>query len=246
MANLFALDTTLPAFGTIKSRSAQKTKSHANFRRDRRTRRQGGTDAGGFGQPRAACWGNSFRTSEVRRSSTKPLAWSLLTTLAICAAASVARAQEAAPVAPPAADQAPKGNAGGHLGVAVPLVTVTDEETTTVSDQFTLAHPIGVGVKVSRRLTVDFEVVVSNPIDPVGPTGLVIDPGVVYDLGPVALGLRAAFQIGQTANIGAVPLVNKGLVDLGGATWFIEAAFPTFYSDHDVAFNVVLHTGIGF
>jgi len=179
------------------------------------------------------------------------LACSLLTALATCAAPSIARAQESPPVALPGAelqtpDEAPKGNAGGHLGIAVPLVTVTDEETTTVSDQFTLAHPIGVGVKVSRRLTVDFEVVVNNPIDPVGPTGLVVDPGVVYDLGPVALGLRAAFQIGQTANIGAIPLVNKGLVDLGGATWFVEAAFPTFYSDHELAFNVVLHTGIGF
>ena len=179
------------------------------------------------------------------------LACTLLTTLVTCVAPSIARAQEPPPVALPGAelqtpDEDPKGNAGGHLGVAVPLVTVTDEETTTVSDQFTLAHPIGVGVKVSRRLTVDFEVVVSNPIDPVGPTGLVVDPGVVYDVGPVALGLRAAFQIGQTANIGAIPLVNKGLVDLGGATWFIEAAFPTFYSDHDLAFNVVLHTGIGF
>jgi hypothetical protein len=95
-------------------------------------------------------------------------------------------------------------------------------------------------------LTVDFEVVVNNPIDPVGPTGLVVDPGVVYNFGPVAAGLRAAFQIGQTANIGAIPLVNKGIVDFDGAVWFIEAAFPTFYSEHDVAFNIVLHTGIGF
>jgi len=57
--------------------------------------------------------------------------------------------------------------------------------------------------------------------------------------------LRAAWQIGQPANFGLIPLVNKGLVDLGRATWFVEGAFPTFYSEHKVAFNVVLHTGVG-
>jgi hypothetical protein len=144
------------------------------------------------------------------------------------------------------AQDAPRGNAGGHLGVAVPLVTVTDEDTTTVADAFTLAHPIGVGVKLSQRLAIDFEIVVQNPIDPVGPTSLVVDPGIVYDLGPVAIGLRAAWQIGQTANFGLIPLVNKGLVSFDGVTWFVEAAFPTFYSEHELTFNVVAHTGVGF
>lgn len=134
---------------------------------------------------------------------------------------------------------------GGHIGVATPLVTVASE-TTTISDQFTLLNPIGIGFKLSDRLAIDFETVVASPISPVGTTGLVVDPGLVYDAGPVALGLRLAFQIGGLANVGLIPLVNKGLVDLGGATWFVEAAFPTFYSDHDVAFNVVLHTGVGF
>jgi hypothetical protein len=55
-----------------------------------------------------------------------------------------------------------------------------------------------------------------------------------------------AWQIGRQASIGLIPLVNKGLVDLGRATWFVEGAFPTLYSDPKVAFNVVLHTGVGF
>ena len=145
--------------------------------------------------------------------------------------------------APPA--PGPKGNAGGHVGVATPLVTVAGE-TTTIGDAFTLLNPIGVGVKCSQNLVVDFEVVVATPLDPVGDTGLVVDPGVVYNFGPVAAGLRVAFQIGQRANVGLIPLVNRGLVDLGGATWFVEAAFPTFIQSENVAFNVVLHTGVGF
>ncbi len=151
-----------------------------------------------------------------------------------------ALAQEApAPAEPPR-------KIGGHVGVAVPLVTVTSDDTTTVADAFVLAHPIGIGFGLADRLAVDFEMVVANPIDPTGPTALTIDPGLIYDAGPVALGLRAAFNVGAQANFGLIPLVNRGLVDLGGATWFIEAAFPTFYSDHEVAFNVVAHTGIGF
>jgi hypothetical protein len=133
----------------------------------------------------------------------------------------------------------------GHVGVAVPLVSVSGK-TTTVADQFTLLTPIGVGLAFKDSVVVDFEVVVATAVDPGGPTGLVVDPGVVYNFGPVAAGLRVAFQIGQRGNVGLIPLVNKGLVDLGGATWFVEAAFPTFFSAESTVFNVVLHTGVGF
>ncbi len=169
---------------------------------------------------------------------TKASSLGALVLVALMPHSACAQAKDQAP--PPAKD------VGGHVGVAVPLVTVTDEETTTVDDQFTLATPIGIGVKIGPRLAVDFEVVVANPIDPVGPTSLVVDPGIVYNWGGVATGLRVAFQIGQTANVGLIPLVNVGLVHLDGATWFVEAAFPTFYSEHDLTFNVVAHTGIGF
>jgi hypothetical protein len=135
---------------------------------------------------------------------------------------------------------------GGHVGVALPLVSVSSK-TTTIADNVTILDPIGVSVKMSPHLVIDFETVVSTPVKPAGgSTGLVVDPGVVYDWGAVATGLRAAWQIGQPANFGLIPLVNKGIVDLGRATWFVEAAFPTFYSDHRVTFNVVLHTGVGF
>lgn len=132
---------------------------------------------------------------------------------------------------------------GGHVGVATPFVTISSE-TTTIADQFTMLHPIGISVKFDR-VTVDFETVVVNPIEPSGQVGLVIDPGVVYNFGPFAAGLRLAWQQAQS-NFGLIPLVNKGIVDIGEATWFVEAAFPTFYTDDTIALNMVLHSGIGF
>jgi hypothetical protein len=151
---------------------------------------------------------------------------------------------------------------GGHVGLATPVVTVS-KKTTTIGDEFTLLTPIGVTVKPGGKLAVDFEVVVANPISKPGDTGLVVDPGIVYNWGAFATGLRLAFKINHITNVGLIPLINFGLADLGGSTWFVEAAFPTFVEseldDTPVGapapvtthhahgeFNVVLHTGIGF
>jgi hypothetical protein len=154
-------------------------------------------------------------------------------------------------------------SAGGHIGIATPLVTVS-KETTTIGDGFTMLNPIGVTVKPGGKLVVDFEVVVATAISKPGTTGLVVDPGVVYNWGAFATGLRLAFKINNITNVGVIPLINFPLADLGGAGWFIEAAFPTFVQSEEVPpaatappgtapthkaqgeFNVVLHTGIGF
>lgn len=139
---------------------------------------------------------------------------------------------------------------GGHIGVAVPLLMVNEDETTDVADNTIVVAPIGVTVKLTDRLAVDFETQVVSPVDPRGDSSLVVAPGVVYNLGLFAAGLRVASAIEAPANIGLIPLVNRGLVNLGGgATWFIEAAFPTFLHsdpDPDWTFDIVIHTGIGF
>jgi hypothetical protein len=150
----------------------------------------------------------------------------------------------------PAAVLAQQGRGvGGHVGIATPLVTVTSDDTTDIGDVFSLFVPIGVTVKLSDRLAVDFEMIVQNQVDPRGNSALVVDPGIIYNAGPVALGLRVASAIGAPANVGVIPLINRGIAPVGGGTWFIEAAFPTFLHsdpDPDVTFDVVLHTGIAF
>jgi hypothetical protein len=139
---------------------------------------------------------------------------------------------------------------GGHIGAATSFVTFNPDDTTTIEDQFTLAMPIGVGVRLGDRVIFDFEVIVQNPIDPRGTTGLVVDPGVVFPMGAFALGLRVASAINAPANIGIIPLVNVGLGKLGEhATWFIEGAVPAFLHsdpDPDWTIDLVLHTGLAF
>jgi hypothetical protein len=145
---------------------------------------------------------------------------------------------------------------GGHVGLATPLVTIPSEgDTTDIGDQFTLVAPIGVTVKLTDRLAVDFETQIGNPIDPMRSdatttrrTNLVVAPGLVYNFGPFAAGLRVASEIGAESNVGLIPLINVGVVPMALGTWFIEAAFPTFVhaSQPDVTFTAVVHTGIGF
>jgi hypothetical protein len=172
----------------------------------------------------------------------KPLLASALLAFASPALAKQDTIQQTPPPPPP------PSRVGGHVGAATPLISVA-KKTTNISDQFTLAHPIGVTVKLSDDVAMDFEVVMANPIHPTGSTSLTVDPGVVWAAGPVALGLRVAWEVNARTNVGLIPLINRGLMHFGSATWFVEAAFPTFYRDvagDKYVFNVVFHTGIGF
>src|SRR4029079_1804089 len=149
------------------------------------------------------------------------------TAAVILAAASPARAetQDAAAGTPPPvvsstpAPVAPSGPrmVGGHVGAGVPVVSFhsVGKTTQTRSDQFTIAVPIGVSVHVAPLWVVDFEVVVASDVKPWGGTGLTIDPGLIYTALPVALGLRAKFDLSSDANFGLIPLIHKGIVDIG-------------------------------
>ena len=181
------------------------------------------------------------------------------TTVVMLAAALPARAetQDASAGTPPPVVAAtptppPSGPArmvGGHVGAAVPLVSINSvgKTTQTPSDQFTIAVPIGVSVHVAHLWVVDFEVVVASKVKPWGDTGLTIDPGIVYVGAPVALGLRTKFDVSSNANFGLIPLVHKGIVDIGEANWFVEAAFPiTAARGAGYQLAAVAHTGFAF
>jgi hypothetical protein len=149
---------------------------------------------------------------------------------------------------------------GGHIGVATSFVTVasrsdpvTGKSTQTFDDRVPLVVPIGISVHTSDTTVVDFETQVALKLHPAGSTDLNIAPGIVSNFGPAAAGLRLVLPIGANPSaVGLIPLINKGIADIGLGTWFIEAAFPIVYhgsgpsTDGYVTFDAVLHTGIGF
>ena len=134
---------------------------------------------------------------------------------------------------------------GGHIGVATSFATVSTsadpvsgKTTETISDRFPLVIPIGISVHTSENVVVDFETQVVLKLHPAGTTEFNVAPGIVYNFGPAAAGLRLVFPIGASPSAaGLVPLINKGLANLGFGMWFIEAALPisscTAASDSD-------------
>ncbi len=169
-----------------------------------------------------------------------------------------ASADDVAPFASPI-DNAPR--VGGHFGLAVPMFTVADKTTTIGSDFVTLGLAPGITVRLTDKLAIDYEMVAYTTIDRKNQiTQLVIDPGVVYDLGPVVVGLRAAIRVTDRTNFGFIPIINKGF-KLGRVAWFVELDLPVFFNERpgvttdplkpadpkmQTAFTAQLQTGIGF
>ena len=186
--------------------------------------------------------------------TTSILACCVATGLVAAIAPAMAHADDAAP---PAAN--PHPGIGGHVGIATPLVFIRSEDppgSQSISDQFTLAFPIGIGFKLTDKLAIDFETIVGNPIHPRGGTGFTVDPGIVYDTGAFVIGGRLGFDVGAPTNFKLIPLIHKAIANIGaGANWFVEGAVPvtfSFTSDATganksaVELDIVFHTGIGF
>lgn len=166
-----------------------------------------------------------------------------------------ARADNVAPVASPETNSP---RLGGHLGIAVPIFTMSDRTTTIGKDFVTVGIAPGITARLSDKVAIDYEFVAYTTVDRRGTlTALVVDPGIVYDLGPVVVGLRTAIRVTDRANFGLIPIINKGF-KLGTVAWFVELDLPVFFNERKpeppatgdaktyTAFTAQLQTGIGF
>lgn len=133
---------------------------------------------------------------------------------------------------------------GGHVGVVVPVASVSNRGTSTLADGFTFGVPLGFGKAVSERWVVDMEFV---PLFVNGTTvDLVVHPGAVFKLGGgFGVGARAAFEVASNA-VGGTLIANKGFAN----GWFVEAVVPvrtvSDVRDRTTSVSFALHTGIGF
>jgi hypothetical protein len=120
---------------------------------------------------------------------------------------------------------AAQNNVGGHFGFVLPLVTRVDGDQTTINDDFKIGFPMGITVKRPHGPAFDLEVVPVIDDTPLH-VDLTIHPGLIWDLGPAAAGIRAAFDVNQ-ASWGFTPLVAKGFpVGANGDKLFAELDLP--------------------
>jgi hypothetical protein len=150
---------------------------------------------------------------------------------------------------------------GGHVGLAVPIVKIATSGVTAIGADFLqIGIAPGVTIKLDEHWAIDLETVgytIWQFADGATParasTALVVDPGVIYNCGAFATGLRTGVQIGEQVpfNLGLIPLVNFGLFPLGKLKWFAELDLPFFVlgepgSSATVSFAPQIHTGVSF
>ncbi len=137
---------------------------------------------------------------------------------------------------------------GGHVGLALPLVTFTTAGTDAVqgigADYAQLGLAPGITVHLDGRWAVDFEFVAysdfKNDI-----TNIVIDPGLLYDFDVITLGFRVAINVTMPSNFGFIPIIVKGW-DIGRANVFVELDLPMFITSGEFALTIQPQLGVSF
>ncbi|HSC89036.1 MAG TPA: hypothetical protein VLC09_17260 [Polyangiaceae bacterium] len=146
-----------------------------------------------------------------------------------------------------AAEEVPS-RVGGHLGLAVPIVTIADPVRSIGADYTILGLVTGLNLKLNQRWSIDFETVAySNFWGGGNISSIVIDPGVLYSFDFATVGLRTAVHVTQTQNWGLIPIIVKSF-PLGELPIkaYIELDLPVFFNETGAALTVQPQGGIAF
>ena len=141
---------------------------------------------------------------------------------------------------------------GGHVGAALPILTIASPDNTFIGQDFvTVGVTPGITVHLDEHWSVDFEFIAFNKwMNGTTLTTFVVDPGVVYSFGSVSAGLRVATEVGAPRNIALVPILVKPFALGKGISYFVELDLPMFLRDNGDAMKpsltVLFQTGFGF
>lgn len=172
-----------------------------------------------------------------------------VSTVLSLAPAALAEEPPSATSGPPPSSAAPV--LGGHLGLALPIVTFASKTTVIGSDFVTIGMTPGITVHLDDDWAIDFEFVALNEVKSTpAPTTFVVDPGVVRKFGAVSAGLRVATQVGTLSNVGLVPILVVPFKLSKQFSYFVEGDIPLFLRDDGTQMqpsaSFQLQTGVGF
>jgi hypothetical protein len=127
---------------------------------------------------------------------------------------------------------------GGHFGLALSIASFDNTGNFVIGrDYVQVGVTPGITVKLTPHWAIDFEFIgfsrwdrLPTGVNDVSHTIFVVDPGVVYNFGRVAAGLRLAVQIGQDVplNFGMVPIVVVPFAITKRLSYFLELDLPVF------------------
>ena len=147
--------------------------------------------------------------------------------------------------------EGPYPRVGGHVGVAVPVLTLAKDSTVIGKDFATVGLTPGITVHLDDAWAIDFEFIAFNELkNTPAATTFVVDPGIVRKFSSFAAGLRVATQVGAPTNVGVVPIVVVPFKVSDHVSYFIEADVPLFLRDAGKSMQpsatLLLQTGVSF
>jgi hypothetical protein len=153
--------------------------------------------------------------------------------------ATMARAQEQTITPPPQAverespgDRKQYPALGGHLGFAVPILTLKKDSTVIGKDFVQLGVTPGVTIHLDEHWAIDLEFIAFNEVkNTPSNTTLIVDPGVVRKFESFKVGLRVATRVGVPSNIGLVPIFVVPFRISESLVYFVEADLPLFLNE---------------
>lgn len=147
--------------------------------------------------------------------------------------------------------EGPYPRVGGHVGMAVPVLTLAKNSTVIGADFVAIGLTPGITVHLDDRWAVDFEFIAFNELkNTPAATTFVVDPGIVRKFDGFSAGLRVATQVGAPTNVGVVPIVVVPFKVSEHLSYFVEGDLPLFLRDSGTSMQpsatLLLQTGVSF